>query len=193
LAEDPQFARLVMLACHDLRTPLATVHGFAHTLARVEGLDETSSRYVEMITSASGQMAELIDELSVAARLAAERYDPPVRAIDTLELARAAAERLGDQRVGVAGEGAELELDADAIERAVAALARCALRHGGIERVELEIRGPEISLTPVTPASAPVLLGEDLRDLGAAVAVRVIRARGGSVELAGEALRVRLA
>jgi signal transduction histidine kinase len=193
LAEDPQFARLVMLACHDLRTPLATVHGFAHTLARVEGLDETSSRYVEMITSASGQMAELIDELSVAARLAAGRYDPPLRAVDTLELARAAAERLGDERVGVAGEGAELELDADAIERAVAALARCALRHGGVERVELEVRGPELSLTPVTPASAPVLLGEDLRDLGAAVAGRVIQARGGSVALDGEALTVRLA
>jgi signal transduction histidine kinase len=193
LAEDPQFARLVMLACHDLRTPLATVHGFAHTLARVEGLDETSSRYVEMITSASGQMAELIDELSVAARLAAGRYDPPLRAVDTLELARAAAERLGDKRVGVAGEGAELELDADAVERAVAALARCALRHGGVERVELEVRGPELSLTPVTPASAPVLLGEDLRDLGAAVAGRVIQAGGGSVALDGEALKVRLA
>jgi signal transduction histidine kinase len=192
LAEDPQFARLVMLACHDLRTPLATVHGFAHTLARVEGLDETSSRYVEMITSASGQMAELIDELSVAARLAAGRYDPPLRAVDTLELARAAAERLGDERVGVAGEGAELELDADAVERAVAALARCALRHGGVERVELEVRGPELSLTLVTPASAPVLLGEDLRDLGAAVAGRVIQARGGSVALDGEALKVRL-
>jgi signal transduction histidine kinase len=182
-----------MLACHDLRTPLATVHGFANTLARAEGLDETSARYVEMIESASGQIAELIDELSVAARLAAGRYDPPLRAVDTLELARAAAERLGDDRVGVKGEGAELELDPDAAERAVGALARCALRHGGLERVELEVRGAELALAPVTPASAPVVLGEDLRDLGAAVAVRLIRARGGSVELDGETLRVRLA
>jgi len=182
-----------MLACHDLRTPLATVHGFAHTLARVEGLDETSARYVEMITSASGQIAELIDELSVASRIAAGRYDPPLRTVDTLELARAAAERLGDERVAVSGEGAELELDPDATERAVAALARCALRHGGVERVELEVSGPELTLAPVTPASAPVLLGEDLRDLGAAVAVRVIRARGGSIELEGDTLRARLA
>jgi signal transduction histidine kinase len=193
LTEDPQFARLVMLACHDLRSPLATVHGFAHTLARSEELDETSSQYVGMISSASGQIAELIDELSVAARLAAGRYDPPLRAVDTLELARAAAERLGDGRVGVTGEGAELELDVEATERAVAALARCALRHGGVDRVELEIRGAELSLTPVTPASAPVLLGEDLRDLGAAVAVRVIQARGGSVVVEGETLRVQLA
>jgi signal transduction histidine kinase len=193
VAEDPQFAPLVMLACHDLRTPLATVHGFANTLARAEGLDETSARYVEMIESASGQIAELIDELSVAARLAAGRYDPPLRAVDTLELARAASERLGDDRVGVSGEGAELELDPDAMERAVGALARCALRHGGLERVELEVRGAELTLAPVTPASAPVVLGEDLRDLGAAVAVRLIRARGGSVELEGETLQVRLA
>jgi len=65
-----------MLACHDLRTPLATVHGFAHTLARKEDLDETTMRYVEMINTASGQLAELIDDLSVSARLAGDRYDP---------------------------------------------------------------------------------------------------------------------
>jgi signal transduction histidine kinase len=137
LSEDPQFTRLVMLACHDLRTPLATVHGFAHTLARSAELDETSARYVDMISAASGQVAELIDELSVAARMAGGRYDPPLRAVDTLELARTAAERLGEERVGVSGEGNEVELDAEAAERAVAALARCALRHGGFERIEL--------------------------------------------------------
>jgi signal transduction histidine kinase len=193
LTEDQDFARLVMLACHDLRTPLATVHGFAHTLARGEALDETSARYVGMIGTASEQIGELIDELSVASRLEAGRYDPPVRAVDTLELAQAAARQLGEERVGVSGDGAELETDAEAIERAVAALARCLLRHGGLERVEVEVRGPELELAPVTPASAPVVLGEDLRDLGAAVAVRVVRARGGSVELDGETLRVRLA
>jgi signal transduction histidine kinase len=193
LAEDSQFAPLVLLACHDLRTPLATVHGFAHTLARAEGLDETSAQYVAMITSASAQIAELLDELSVASRLAAGRYDPPLRAVDTRWLAEAAAERLGEERVGIAGEGVELELDLDAVDRAVSALARCALRHGGVERVELEVRGPELSLAPVTPAAAPVLLGEDLRDLGAAVAVRLIRALGGAVELEGETLQVRLA
>jgi signal transduction histidine kinase len=193
LAEDQDFARLVMLACHDLRTPLATVHGFAHTLARDEGLDETSARYIGMIGTASGQIAELIDQLSVAARLAADRYQPPLRTVDTLELVREAAAQLGEERVGVSGEGAELETDPEAVERAVAALARCLLRHGGLERVEVEVQGAELAFTPVTPASAPVVLGEDLRDLGAAVAVRVVRARGGSLELDGETLRVRLA
>ncbi len=182
-----------MLACHDLRTPLATVHGFAHTVARSEGLDEATARYVEMINAAATQLAELIDDLSVASRLAGDRYDPPLRTVDTMELAQAAAERLGDERVLVSGEGAEVELDAEAAERAVGALARCALRHGGFDEVELRVRGSELAISPVTPASAPVLLGEDLRDLGAAVAVRVVQAHGGTVAVEAETLTFRFA
>jgi hypothetical protein len=37
-----------------------------------------------------------------------------------------------------------------------------------------------------------VVVGEELRDLGAAVAVKVIRALGGTVELRGEALHIEL-
>jgi signal transduction histidine kinase len=181
-----------MLACHDLRTPLATVHGFAQTLTRLGELEDPVPRYLEMITAASGQMADLLDELSLGARIAAGRYEPVRSELDTLEAARSAAGTLGEERVEVSGEGAEIEVDRDATGRAIAALARCALRHGGLEQVQLAVRGAELELSPVTPASAPVLLGEDLRDLGAAVAVRVIRAQGGSVDLAGEKLRISL-
>jgi signal transduction histidine kinase len=193
MTEDSRFADLVVLACHDLRTPLATVHGFAHTLVRLDELEDPAARYVEMIASAGEQLAELIDELALGARIEAGRYDPHRKELDTLELARAAAARLGDERVKVDGEGATLEADAEATERAVAALARCALRHGGLEQVRLTVRRTELELTPVTAASAPVLLGDDLRDLGAAIAVRAIRAQGGSVELDGERLVVTLA
>jgi signal transduction histidine kinase len=182
-----------MLACHDLRTPLATVHGFAQTLVRMEGFDETVAKYLGMIDTASDQIAELIDELSLAARIEAGRYDPVLRSTDTLELARAAARRLGEDRVGADGEGADLELDVDATERAVGALAQCALRHGGLEHVQLTARGAELELSPITPASAPVVLGEDLRDLGAAVAVRLLTAQGGSLAVEGDTLKVRLA
>jgi signal transduction histidine kinase len=193
LPEDPQFTRLVMLACHDLRTPLATVHGFAQTLVRMEGFDENVTRYLGMIDTASSQIAELIDELSLGARIQAGRYDPVRGSVSTLELVRAAAEELGEERVGVGGEGVDVEVDVDATRRAVAALAQCALRHGGLERVELAVAGEDLRLSPITPASAPVVLGEDLRDLGAAIAVRVLRAQGGSVALDGETLQIRLA
>jgi signal transduction histidine kinase len=193
LTEDLHFARLVMLACHDLRTPLATVHGFAQTLVRMEGHEETTVRYLDMIESASTQLAELIDELSLGARIEAGRYDPVLASANTIDLARAAAVELGEERVVVTGEGAEVEVDVAATRRSVASLAQCALRHGGQERVELSVHGEELALAPITPASAPVVLGDDLRDLGAAVAVRLIEAQGGSVALDGETLRVRLA
>jgi signal transduction histidine kinase len=189
--EDTEFARLVMLACHDLRTPLATVLGFTQTLARLDQLEEPASRYLEMIGAASGQLGDLVDELSLGARIEAGRYEPVRDQLDTLELARAAAEHLGEDRVAADGEGANVEVDVAATKRAVAALARCALRHGGLEQVTLTARGQELDLAPVTTAAAPVLLGEDLRDLGAAIAVRQLRAQGGSLELDGETLRIR--
>jgi signal transduction histidine kinase len=192
VTNDSQFPRLVILACHDLRTPLATVHGFAQTLARLGELEEPATRYVEMIATASAQIGDLIDELALGARIEGGRYEPVRKDVDTMELARAVAVRLGEERVEVDGEGAGLELDADPTERAISALARCALRHGGLEQVRLTVRGAELELGPVTPASAPVLLGDDLRDLGAAVAGLLIRAQGGSLAVEGETARIRL-
>jgi signal transduction histidine kinase len=192
LTDDSEFARLVSLACHDLRTPLATVHGFATTLARGGDLEPPADRYVEMIDAASGQLAELIEELSLAARIEAGRYEPTPRKADTLELAQAAAGRLGEDRVHVTGSGAAVETDTDAVERGLAALFQSALRHGGLDDVEVEVDGAEIRFSPVTSAAAPVVLGEDLRDLGAAVAVRLVRRLGGSVSIESQTVTIEL-
>ena len=186
------FPRLVSLAAHDLRTPLATIHGFAQTLVRMGDLGEPKQRYLEMIDEASRQLAELLDELGIAARIEGGRYEPNVQPVDTLELARGAAEELGEERVKVVGKGQPVGVDVDATRRGVAALAQAALRHGGLEEVELRVDGATITISPVTPSSGPVLLGDELRDLGAAVAVRVIYALGGNVELDGDTLSVRL-
>jgi signal transduction histidine kinase len=193
VSEDTDFARLVSLACHDLRTPLATVHGFATTLVRAGSLEPPADRYVEMIDLASAQLAELVDELALAARIESGRYDPTPRAVGTLELAQAAAARLGEDRVRVTGSGAAVETDREAVERGLAALFQSALRHGGLDSVEVGVDGVAIRVSPVTAASAPVVLGDDLRDLGAAVAVRLVRRLGGSVAIDGETLEIQLA
>jgi len=190
--QDTSFVRLVSLACHDLRTPLATVHGFARTIARTGELEEPESRYLEMIEAASGQLAELLDELSLAARIESGRYEPTTTEVDLGELVRAAAARLDEELVRVEGEGELVRVDAPTTERALAALVRCALRHGGLDQVDVLVDGREVRVSPITPSSAPVVLGEDMRDLGAAVAVRLVRALGGSVELDGDVLRVAL-
>ncbi len=190
---DSSFPRLVSLAAHDLRTPLATIHGFAQTLVRMEDLGEPKQRYVGMIREAARQLTELLDEIGLAARIEEGRYEPNLQPVDTAELARGAAAELGEERVVVMGEGREVEVDVEATRRGVAALAQAALRHGGLEQVEVRVAGATLAISPVTASSGPVLLGEDLRDLGSAVAVRLIRALGGSVELDGDSLIVRFA
>jgi signal transduction histidine kinase len=189
---DTSFARLVLLACHDVRTPLATVHGFATTLVRTTELAPPADRYLEMIDAASRQIAELLDELSLAARIESGRYDPSLRETDTLVLAQAAAERLGADRVHVSGAGATVETDIDAVDRGVSALVQATLRHGGLDEVAVAVRGKEIDVAGVTDSSAPVVLGQDLRDLGAAVAVRVVERLGGAVSVSDSTLTIRL-
>jgi signal transduction histidine kinase len=192
VGSDTTFPRLVSLAAHDLRTPLATIHGFAQTLVRMGDLGEPNQRYLEMIDEASRQLAELLEELGIAARIEGGRYEPNLQPVDTLELAREAAAELGEERVVVAGAGTQVNVDVEATQRGVSALAQAALRHGGLEQVDLRVDGATLTISPVTAASGPVLLGDELRDLGAAVAVRVVGALGGAVELDGDTLSVRL-
>jgi signal transduction histidine kinase len=189
---EQSFPRLVSLAAHDLRTPLATIHGFAQTIVRMGDLDEQKQRYMEMIDAASRQLAELLDELGLAARIKGGRYEPNVQPVDSLELARGAAQELGEDRVHVGGSGATVRVDVDATQRGVSALVQAALRHGGLNDVECNADGPALTIRPVTASSGPVLLGEDLRDLGAAVAVLLVDALGGSVAMDGDAVVVRL-
>jgi signal transduction histidine kinase len=192
LNQDTSFPRLVSLACHDLRTPLATVHGFARTLSRRTELPPPADRYMEMIEAAAGQLAELLDELSLAARIESGRYDPNLREADTLELAQAAAKQLGQDRVRVEGKGTVVHVDLEATERGIAALVQAALRHGGLDQVDVHVDGPELRVRPISTSSGAVVLGTDLRDLGAAVAVRLVERLGGELSVDGDELRVRL-
>ena len=178
------FPRLVSLSCHDLRTPLATVQGFAKTLLRQGEVEGPAARWLEMIDEASQEVVVLLDELSVAARIEGGRYDPVTREVDSLELARAAFPE-------ASGAGSTVQVDVEAVERSLAALARAAARHGGVD-VAVTVAGPAVEIAPVVPEAAAVVLGEDLKDFGAAVAVRVVRALGGTVELGGDRLVVTL-
>ena len=180
MADD--FSHLVSLACHDLRTPLATVSGFAKTMLRMDDLDEDKRlRYLGLIDISAGELAELLDLLSLAARIEGGRYDPVLRESDSLALAPD----------GATGAGAVVQVDPEPVERALAALDRAAARHGGVETT-VAVDGPRVTIEPVTAAAAPIVLGETAKDLGAVVAVRLVCALGGDVTLDGERLTVLL-
>jgi signal transduction histidine kinase len=186
--EGPErFPRLVSIACHDLRTPLATVYGFARTLVRAGNQDERTARYLGMIEAAAEQMTALLDDLGTAARVVGNRFEPVLREVDTLELAQN-----DDARVEVTGSGAQVETDPDAVRGSLRAFAHAALRHGPVEHVTWSVAGPAFVLSPVTAAAAPVVSGEEQRDLGSLVGLLVIGALGGACTVDGETFRVSL-
>jgi signal transduction histidine kinase len=191
MPDDKRFAQLVSLACHDLRTPLATVFGFARTLSKTE-LEPPTDRYVTMIEAASTQLGDLLDELALVARIEAGRFEPRLVTADSLELARAAAAELDEDRVEVSGTGAAVQVAEEEVRRALSQLARAASRHGGFDTVSLAVEGETLRLSPLTRMSGAVLVGDELRELGAAAATMLIRALGGSVEIEGETLVLRL-
>ncbi len=184
---ESRFPQLVSLACHDLRTPLATVYGFARTLTGSGDLDARSQRFLQMIEEASEQMTELLDELGVAARIQGGRWEPAMIGADTLELARS-----GDELIVTEGTGETIQTEPESVARGLKALAVAAVRHGPVDQVTWRVEGRELTLLPVTAAAAPVIAGESVRDLGSLVARLVIEELGGAVELDGETLRVRL-
>jgi signal transduction histidine kinase len=184
---DDRFPRFVSLACHDLRTPLATIFGFARTLTRAGDLDERTMRFLGMIEEASEQMTGLLDEVGVAARIEGGRWEPAVREVDTLALATS-----DDERVVTVGDGETIETEPESVGRALQSLAVAAARYGPAEQVTWRVRGRELELSPITTDAAPVVTGESVRDLGSLVARAVIEELGGSLELDGETLRIRL-
>ena len=149
---DENFARFVSLACHDLRTPLATVAGFAHTLEGMDGIEDPAARYIGIMKAAGEQMGELLDALGLVARIEAGRYEPALVEVDSLELTQAAAAKLGDQ-AAAGGSGGTVRVDREPVEAGLAALALCAVRHGGLERIELTASDATVEISPI-PAAA---------------------------------------
>ena len=192
MATDPRFPELVSLAAHDLRTPLATVSGFASTLLRLGTLDAQSTRFVELIEASGEQLAEIVNDLGVVARIQGGRFEPAREEADSLELAGNAAERVGD-KAAATGAGTLVRVDAELVARALAGLATAALRHGGAERIELAVDGAIVRISPLQDGAAAVVMGDELKDLGAVAGKAVIEALGGTVAVEGDVLVVRLA
>ena len=190
VAPDP-FAQLVSLACHDLRTPLATASGFARTLQRLDQIGEPADRYADMIGAAADQMAALLDLLSAAARVEDGRFEPDLRTVGSRDLADAAAKHLEAGRMTISGAGTDVEADPHWATLSLSAVGEAVRRHGGLEQVTLTVDGPDVAIAPIVDNAGLIAAGQELRDFAAAVGVRVLKAGGAAVELDANALRVR--
>jgi signal transduction histidine kinase len=167
------------------------VHGFARTLSRVE-LEEPAARYVEMIEQASGQIAELLDELSLVTRISQGRFEPRLEEVDSFALASGAAAQLEEGTVELSGAGAPVRVEPETTERALRQLTRAARRHGGLDTIRVAVDGTVLEIGPLAGTATAVVTGEQVRELGAAAGVWLVEALGGTVRADGDVLRVEL-
>ena len=66
-------------ACHELRSPLAVVYGFARMLEHGESLDDAArEKYVGQIVRGAERLDSMLDDLSKIGRIAAGRTPPHV-------------------------------------------------------------------------------------------------------------------
>ena len=192
VAQEPFFAQIVSLACHDLRTPLATASGFAHTLQRLDNVEPPADRYVGMIGAASEQMARLLDLLGAAARIELGRFEFQAREADSRELADGIVDRLREGEAVVDGAGAPVQVDPAWAQTGLAAVAECVRRHGALDQVTVVVDGAVVSFAPLVDGVGAIVLGNDLKDFASAVATRVLEAMGAEFGADGDRLAVRL-
>jgi His Kinase A (phospho-acceptor) domain len=192
MPDDPAFARLVSLACHDLRTPLVTVGGFARTVPRVADVNAQGQRFLDLIVEAATEISDLIDDLSRAARIESGRFSPDPERTRAGRVAGAAATLIGPGVAVAGGDGDLVRVDVDVTARALAGLGRLVTRFGAGVPLALAVDGRAVALAPVPAPAAAVLSGAELSDFRAAVALRVLRALGAAAALEEEAFVVRL-
>jgi signal transduction histidine kinase len=188
----------VSLASHELRTPIAVVHGIVSTL-HLRGDELDAERLRELRATAYEQttrLALLTDQLLDLSRLEAgavanRRVGVRLRELVEDLLERTVPQRRGDVVVEV-DPTLELTTDPDALERVLSNLIVNALRYGR-PRVHVRVEGPRIlvedSGAGVDPSLVPRLFERFTRGrrdrggagLGLAIARSYAEALGGSL------------
>jgi signal transduction histidine kinase len=197
MTQDPiHLGGLMSAIAHDLRTPLATIYGFAKTIERGGGLDERQQRFLGLIIAAAADMDRMIENVSTIGHIAEQRISLDLAPVGTDALAAAAQqavpERADGRRVVVrTGTPATVETDADRAARAVALVAEAALRlEPSRQEAYVQADGPAIRTGPFSAQLLPGLEAHG-RDVPVETARIVLAHLGATLVTEGEELVVR--
>lgn len=178
-------------ACHELRSPLAVVYGFARMLEGGSSVDEAArTKYVSQIVRSAERLDHMLDDLSKIGRIAASRIHPqlehvPLRTVvDDL-----CATAPNDGRLTV-DPGADVTVKADPAwltESLQAVVDGLCFEEGIDVRVTWRHEPHEVQLHVVPNSSFPMIDVEpDKSGLGISLARMRIVAMGGSFEGSGD-------
>ncbi|MCW2925338.1 MAG: two-component sensor histidine kinase [Thermoleophilia bacterium] len=184
-------------ACHELRSPLAVVYGFARMLEGSNNIDEAATaKYVGQIVRSAERLDHMLDDLSKIGRIAASRLHPqtehvPLRSIvDDL-----CATSTNEGRLSV-DPGADVSVRADPawLTEALQATVDGLCFEEGIDvRITWRHLPHEVQLHVVPNSSFPMIDVEPEKSgLGVSLARMRIVAMGGSFEGSGDRIVVTL-
>jgi signal transduction histidine kinase len=195
---------LMSIASHELRTPVATVQGYAELLAQHwEGLPDDERRsYVEDMHGQARQLLRIIDDLLVATRLASGTIRPRNEVVNARELVGSVLTQLDEEhevRVEIGGDAA-LRCDEEHGRRMLLHLVENAVKYGeqsvevvatsddGFVEIVVSDRGPGVSPEFVpqlferfTQASFGVLRASSGTGVGLAIVKGLAELNGGTV------------
>lgn len=184
-------------ACHELRSPLAVVYGFARMLESSSNLDEAATaKYVGQIVRSAERLDHMLDDLSKIGRIAASRMPAqidhvPLRSVvDDL-----CATSTNDGRLRV-DPGADVTVKADPawLTESLQAIVDGLCFEDGIDvRLTWRHEPHEVQLHIVPNSSFPMIDVEpDKSGLGISLARMRIIAMGGSFEGSGDRVVITL-
>ena len=184
-------------ACHELRSPLAVVYGFARMLEGSPNLDEAAQeKYVGQIVRGAERLDHMLDDLSKIGRIAAGRVNAQIEHVPLRSVVDdLCATSTNEGRLNV-DPGADVNVKADPtwLTESLQAIVDGLCFEEGIDvRLTWRHEQHEVALHIVPNSSFPMVDVEpDKSGLGISLARRRGVAMGGSFEGSGDRIVVTL-
>lgn len=183
-------------ACHELRSPLAVVYGFARMLENNDALDETTARYVAQIVRGAERLDLLLDDLSKLGRIASKRMHPQIEHVSLgTVIDELCATSVNDARLGV-DRGADVTVKADAgwlTESLQAVIDGLCFEEGIDVRLTWRHDAHDVHVHIVPNSSFPMIDVEpDRSGLGISLARMRVVAMGGAFDGGGDRVAISL-
>lgn len=184
-------------ACHELRSPLAVVYGFARMLEGSPNIDEAAAiKYVGQIVRSAERLDHMLDDLSKIGRIAASRLHPQVEHVPLRSVIDdICATSTNEGRVTV-DPGADVTVRVDPVwltEAMQATIDGLCFEEGIDVRITWRHEPHEVQIHVVPNSSFPMIDVEPEKSgLGVSLARMRVVAMGGSYEGSGDRLVVTL-
>jgi len=178
-------------ACHELRSPLAVVYGFARMLENGGNIDEAATaKYIGQIVRSAERLDSMLDDLSKLGRIAATRMHPQVESVHLQPLVDdLVATSANDGRLSVEpGPDVAVKVDPAWLSESLQSIVDGLCFEDGIDvRITWHHEPHEVHLHIVPNSSFPMIDVEpEKSNLGISLARMRIVAMGGAFEGSGD-------